>query len=756
MGVTKIDFEIKKICFRDEKTKYTIVNTKIKDSDTAINKEEIIVKGFFPNLFPGDKFSAIGEIKIDNYSGEYISLLKVPELILPENKKSLIDFISKRVRGLSKKKTTEIVDLLGLNVLSIIEESHTPLLNVDKITEKKAISIRNQLICHRSFEDLSLFIQSLSLPLKYAESIYSTYKDDSLEILKSNPYSACYNNTIPFKIADTIGAYLNYNGADEKRLMVGILDYLNYKKESNGDLYTDKKDIIDNLKDYLNVYGKITVDSIDEFKIEMIIKKLINKKSIVVEKGSKNEDLIYLSYDNFIEDRIVEKLTNIIESKKTPFCLKEQIDEYVEIYEKKYFKLAKEQKESIYMCLLNNISILTGGPGTGKTNTTSAIVKCIKHIKPCAEIILLAPTGRASQRISELTMLNASTIHRGLSIKPFSGNEEIEELNSDYIIVDESSMIDVYLFDKLISSVGEDTRILFVGDVNQLPSVGPGSIFKDLIDSNVIPITILTKIFRQAEKSTIVSNSHKIIKNLKTINKNGFDISNKKENNFKFWEETNILKIKEKIDKSIDKLINTYGYKFEEIMILSPMRKNDLGTKELNRFIQGKYNPQSTTKSEYEIDILNCFREGDRVIQNVNNYDLNVFNGDIGYINKIYSIVEDGVEVSKMEVEFNSKVVVYDEKSFEELELAYAITTHKSQGSEFKVVLNPIHPIYQRMLNRSILYTGLTRAKEMFIMIGDIYTLNTAIETVSGINRNSLLKQKLMDNVSKKKEVKCS
>lgn len=756
MGVTKIDFEIKKICFRDEKTKYTIVNTKIKDSDTPINKEEIIVKGFFPNLFPGDKFSAIGEIKIDNYSGEYISLLKVPELILPENKKSLIDFISKRVRGLSKKKTTEIVDLLGLNVLSIIEESHTPLLNVDKITEKKAISIRNQLICHRSFEDLSLFIQSLSLPLKYAESIYSTYKDDSLEILKSNPYAACYNNTIPFKIADTIGAYLNYNGADEKRLMVGILDYLNYKKESNGDLYTDKKDIIDNLKDYLNVYGKITVDSIDEFKIEMIIKKLINKKSIVVEKGSKNEDLIYLSYDNFIEDRIVEKLTNIIESKKTPFCLKEQIDEYVEIYEKKYFKLAKEQKESIYMCLLNNISILTGGPGTGKTNTTSAIVKCIKHIKPSAEITLLAPTGRASQRISELTMLNASTIHRGLSIKPFSGNEEIEELNSDYIIVDESSMIDVYLFDKLISSVGEDTRILFVGDVNQLPSVGPGSIFKDLIDSNVIPITILTKIFRQAEKSTIVSNSHKIIKNLKTVDKNGFDISNKKENNFKFWEETNILKIKEKIDKSIDKLINTYGYKFEEIMILSPMRKNDLGTKELNRFIQGKYNPQSTTKSEYEIDILNCFREGDRVIQNVNNYDLNVFNGDIGYINKIYSIVEDGVEVSKMEVEFNSKVVVYDEKSFEELELAYAITTHKSQGSEFKVVLNPIHPIYQRMLNRSILYTGLTRAKEMFIMIGDIYTLNTAIETVSGINRNSLLKQKLMDNVSKKKEVKCS
>lgn len=756
MGVTKIDFEIKKICFRDEKTKYTIVNTKIKDSDTPINKEEIIVKGFFPNLFPGDKFSAIGEIKIDNYSGEYISLLKIPELILPENKKSLIDFISKRVRGLSKKKTTEIVDLLGLNVLSIIKESHIPLLNVDKMTEKKALSIRNQLICHRSFEDLSLFIQSLSLPLKYAESIYSTYKDDSLEILKSNPYSACYNNTIPFKIADTIGAYLNYNGTDEKRLMVGILDYLNYKKESNGDLCTDKKDIIDNLKDYLNVYGKITVDSIDEFKIEMIIKKLIDKKSIVVEKGSKNEDLIYLSYDNFIEDRIVEKLTNIIESKKTPFCLKEQIDEYVEIYEKKYFKLAKEQKEAIYMCLLNNISILTGGPGTGKTNTTSAIVKCIKHIKPSAEITLLAPTGRASQRISELTMLNASTIHRGLSIKPFSGNEEIEELNSDYIIVDESSMIDVYLFDKLISSVGEDTRILFVGDVNQLPSVGPGSIFKDLIDSNVIPITILTKIFRQAEKSTIVSNSHKIIKNLKTVDKNGFDISNKKENNFKFWEETNILKIKEKIAKSIDKLINTYGYKFEEIMILSPMRKNDLGTKELNRFIQGIYNPQSTTKSEYEIDILNCFREGDRVIQNINNYDLNVFNGDIGYINKIYSIVENGVEVSKMEVEFNSKVVVYDEKSFEELELAYAITTHKSQGSEFKVVLSPIHPIHQRMLNRSILYTGLTRAKEMFIMIGDIYTLNTAIETVSGINRNSLLKQKLMDKVSKNKEVKCS
>lgn len=739
----KIIFKIKNIVFRDEKSKYTIVNIKVKETNVPFEKQEITLKGYFINLFVGDEFSSMVELKEDDY-GEYLNSLIVPEVVLPENKSSLAKFISNRVDGLSKKKALEIVENLGLNALSIIEEDYKPLLKIDKITEKKAKSIQRQLVKHISFEELALFIQSLALPIKECIKIYSLYGDESLNIIKSNPYSICFNNLVSFKIADIIANKLSYNGLDEKRLMVGILDYINYNKEGKGHVFVTKTDLISNLKNHLNSNGVIKLDELRSDTIEDMILKLNLTKSIVVEKNYDEEELIYGFYENYLENDIVRKIKNIVNAKKQPFCTSKEIDDYIKIYEKDYFTLAKEQKKSIYMCLLNNISILTGGPGTGKTNTTSAIVKCINHINPYATITLLAPTGRASQRIKELTSLNASTIHKGLHIKPFYSKDDDFEILSDYVVVDESSMIDIYLFHKLISSISENTRLLLVGDVNQLPSVGAGNILRDMIDSETISVTKLTKVFRQAEKSTIVSNAHKIINNQKTIDKNGFDVSNKKENNFKFWKETDIYKIKEKVEMSIDKLINTYHYKLEDITILSPMKKGSLGTKELNRLIQKKYNPSSPTKSEYEIDSLNLFREGDKVIQNINNYDLKVFNGDIGYIEKIYTVIENGVEVEKMDIDFNGNYATYSVYQFQELDLAYAITTHKSQGSEFKVVVTLIHPVFNNMLNRSILYTAITRAKEMCIMIGDIFTLNDAIENVDIMNRNSSLKEKLI------------
>lgn len=744
MNIINISFEIKKIFFRDNDTRFTIANCKVKKHDSDGIKEEMVIHGYFPNLFVGDLFNGMANMLEDKNRGYYLKLIDIPSVVIPENKNALSEFIAKRVRGLSKKKALEVVEVLGLDVLSLLKEDHLPLMRVDKINEKKAISIRNQLIKHESFENLAIFIQSLSLPVKVAVKIYALYGSDSLEIVKTNPYSICYDNSINFKTADIIANFLNYKQNNIKRINSSILSFLNNKSESNGDLCVYEKSIIKELNQYLDHNGIYKSNDLTENDIKDSIKTLISTKSIITEQDILGNNVIYLPFNNYTENKIVEKLTKIINTNINPFCLKEHIEEFLEEYEKKYFKLDDKQKDAIYMGLLNKISILTGGPGTGKTATTNTIVQCIKSLKPFANIVLLAPTGRASQRITELTSMKASTIHRCLKINPYSSMKEMEEIEADFIIIDESSMIDAYIFNKLISAIGEDTRIIFVGDVDQLPSVGAGLIFKDLIDSNKIPITKLTTIFRQAEKSLIVTNAHKIIKGFKTTDSLGVDITNKVESNFKFWKESNPLKIRENILLSIDRLINKYKYNFNQISVLSAMKKGDLGTIELNKIIQAKYNAPSPSKYEYEIDSVNCLREGDRVIQTKNNYDLKVFNGDIGIIDKIYTEVdEDGVEAWRMDIEYPLKVVTYSEKEFEEIELAYAITIHKSQGSEFSAIIIPIHLVQEKMLYRNLIYTGVTRAKEMCILIGEEQAFNKSIEQLSATTRVSLLKEKL-------------
>lgn len=743
MNIIDVTFQIKTICYRNKDDRYTIANCIVKDYDLDKLNNEIIIKGYFPNLFVGDVFKSLAVKLEEETRGYYLKLLDIPEIIIPENENALAEFISKRVRGLSKKKALEIIDKLGLQVLTLIKDDYTPLLDVPKITEKKAKSIRDQLLTHQEFERLALFIQSLSLPVKYAVKIYDLYGDDSLEVVKSNPYSICYSYSIPFKVADTIANFLKYKQNNPKRVLSAILSFLNNKSESNGDLCVNKEVLIKELNSYLEFTGVIKGNKITKEEIETELKSLLTTKSIAIENNSKNEEFIYTSFNNYTENNIITNLTKIMNSKIEPFCLKEHIDDYLDEYERKYYKLDDKQKNAVYMALMNKISILTGGPGTGKTATTNTIVQCIKHIKPYAKISLLAPTGRASQRITELTAMEASTIHRCLKLNPYSSKNDMEEINADFIIVDESSMIDAYIFNKLISAIAEETRVIFVGDVDQLPSVGAGLIFKDLIDSEKMPITKLTTIFRQAEESVIVTNAHKIINGLKTTDKSGVDISNKIGNNFKLWKTENPLKVRENILLSIDKLMSNYGYSFNQIYVLSSMRKDDLGTIELNKIIQEKYNPFSPSKSEYEIDAVNSFREGDRVIQNTNNYELAVFNGDIGIIESIYVIVEDGVEVYKMRVEYPQKSIIYSEKDFEELELAYAITIHKSQGSEFPAIIMPIHTVQNKMLYRNLVYTGVTRAKDMCILIGQEEALNYSIEQVNATIRISLLKEKI-------------
>ena len=283
-----------------------------------------------------------------------------------------------------------------------------------------------------------------------------------------------------------------------------------------------------------------------------------------------------------------------------------------------------------------------------------------------------------------------------------------------------------------------------MGDVDQLPSVGAGLILRDMIDSTIIPTTKLTKIFRQAENSDIVKNAHKMIAGKTTKVENGLDISNRPDTNFIFWKDTNTATIRRKIMRSIDRLIDFYKYKASDICILTPMRIGDLGTDELNSLLQEKLNPPAYNKPEFEMSAITKFRLGDKVMQTQNNYDLNVFNGDVGIISKIYSEIEDGVEVAMIDVEYDKKTVTYSEMQFSELELAYAMTIHKSQGSEFKAVIMPIHMTQEQLLNRNLVYTGITRAKEIIVVIGDDEALDYAVEHIEICKRISRLKEKII------------
>ena len=744
MEISNIRFKVKKITYRDNDKKYTILRAVIiKESLKLKIPKEVTIKGIFPIIFEGDEMECNAVYLLDEVYGYYFQVKDIPNIIKPENEKALVDFIKKRVNRLGIKTAKSIVDSLGLDTLRLIKEDYRVLTSIKGISENKAHKIYDDLIRHESFENLAIFIQSLGIEASIAVKIYDKFEDASISRIRVNPYCICSENIknhIPYKYAEKIAYKLNKPFDFAERVKMGVLEYINHRVNNFGDLCVYKSMILKDLNQFLNSYG-FYKEELSIVSIESALKELKLNNLIVFETDNQGNECVYAKLWNVIENHIVKDLDNLLTEFIPPFCMPNEIDKFIANYEAKYFTLDVKQKDAVYMALQNRFSILTGGPGTGKTQTTNTIVQCIKSVKPTAKILLLAPTGKASNRMTELTNMEASTIHRALKLHCFAPGKEVEPVCADYVVVDESSMIDAYIFHKLLASIDEGTRILFVGDVNQLPSVGAGLILRDMIDSGVIPVTQLTKIFRQAESSDIVRYSHAMINGVDS--KTGIDLTNKPNSNFIFWQDNNPDRIRQKILMSIDRLMSHYNYSKNDICVLTAMRVGDLGSQELNRLLQDKLNPQSPNKTEYAKNDLDVLRYGDKVMQTVNNYDLDVFNGDVGIISKIYVEIEDGKETSKVEVEYPKKTVIYTEEEIDQLELAYAMTIHKSQGSEFKAVIMPLHLSQAVSLNRNLIYTGVTRAKEMMITVGDIEAFDYAIEHVEVCVRISRLKEKI-------------
>lgn len=743
--VFEFDFEVKKVIYTNPKEKFAVLKTKLIRLPEDLNiPREMNVRGTVPVAYEKDVFRGKGVIEVHEVYGRYIRLVEVPEILMPQVEGALMDFIRRRVRGVGKKKSERIVKGLGLDCISKIEKDHTVLLECG-FSEKEALRIQEELTYHKRFEELIHFLQSIHIEVDMASEIYDELQQASVAKIRTNPYVISKIGRLTFLDADRIARSLRFPPDFRPRYRAAILYYLDHHLKNHGDICVRRGQLIDDFSSgrFLSEHGSYPEEPmVDRQLVEELLDELIEEGAIVQSRSRSGDCYLYTPEYFYIEENIIKGLQSLMRSQIPPFCSNDDIDRFIAKYEKERFPLADKQKAAVYMALNNRLSILTGGPGTGKTATTNVIVQFIHEHNPKARVKLLAPTGKAAKRLSEMTGYEAMTIHRGLGLRIFGKEKEIRTLDEDFVIVDEFSMTDAYLFNLLINHVGDHTRLVLIGDYHQLPSVGPGLILRDLIHSGRIPVTELTEIFRQARESQLVVNAHKMQKGMTTKDRGGLRFDPKKGDSY-FVERTNPVRIQDDIIESMKRFMKK-GYTLDDFLVLSPMHHGILGTIELNRRIQREFNPPNE-RIEIEKKDGTYLRVGDRVMQTENNYELEVFNGEIGTIEDIYFDTSRGREELVCEVTFPDfdEPVVYREKDFDELELAYCITIHKSQGSEAPIVIMPIHSTHRVMLDRVLLYTGYTRTQDVHIFIGSEDLLNESLQRVNTYNRQSLIVEKI-------------
>ncbi|TCJ98277.1 UNVERIFIED_ORG: exodeoxyribonuclease V alpha subunit [Anoxybacillus amylolyticus] len=733
----KVAFEVKKIIHRNDENGFTVLRGKFdveRFPELPASQQTII--GHFVSVFELDEFEGEGTFTVHPKFGKQFQLSWAKRLI-PTTKKGLQTFLSRCVKGVGKKTAENITKTLGMDAVAQIQQDWRVLLNVPNISEKKAKLIAAAIQESQAFEETFTFLAHHGIGYQKAIAVYENMKASAIPNIQTNPYCLTAIKTITFEEMDRVAKKLDFPYNHPFRIQQGILAYLERKAKQEGHLFMFVRQIKEQLPSFLleiGAYRELLDESIDEH-----LYHLEREEKIVMEQNRNGEQCVYLAHYAHIENKIVQYIRKRMSAQ--PLCNESDIAACLRAYESQHgIQLATKQKEAVYMALRQPISILTGGPGTGKTQTVNAILFCLEAIRPDTIIHLCAPTGKASKRLAEVTNREAKTIHRAIGLNGFEDVHRVQSINGDFLVVDEASIVDAYVFYKLLSATPPNMNILLVGDYDQLPSVGAGLILRDLIESHVIPVTTLTEIFRQAQDSQIVVNAHKLIKGKTTKDPDGLSFDHRK-GDFYFIQHRHEQVMKQLIIKSMEKMMTHYGYTLDDIQVLTPTKIGALGTHALNALIQETFNPKQ--EGQEEVMLKNKrFRIGDKVIQTVNNYELEVFNGEVG---RIMGMEQDKKGNLFVQVAFDNRHVRYPYEWTEELELAYAISVHKSQGSEFPVIIMPLHQSHLFMLNRNLIYTAWTRAKEKVICIGNQELLDLAIQRTDKTVRHSLIQEKLTD-----------
>ena len=627
------------------------------------------------------------------------------------------------VKGIGPKFAQLIVKQFGLDTIDVIETDIKRLYEVPGIGKKRVEKIRESWEKQKDIKNVMLFLQGYGVSTAYAAKIYRQYGKDSINKVKENPYRLADDIWgIGFKTADGIANKMGYEKNDLRRCKSGIIYTLN-QLANEGHVYAEEEQLVKSALELLEA---------DEEPIRKALSDMSQTEDLKIE-----DKAIYLPPFYYAEIGTANRLLALLQESGKDVLAKTL--DIKALSEETGIEYDEVQKQAIEEAARSKVMVLTGGPGTGKTTTTQGIIAALKH--QGMKILLAAPTGRAAKRMSEATGMEAKTIHRLLEFNPQDGYKRNDEnpLEADALIVDECSMIDIILMNNLLKAVPTSMRLVLVGDIDQLPSVGAGNVLRDIIESHKIPVIRLTRIFRQAQSSRIVMSAH-------AINQGRFpDTSNGKQTDFFFIEQGDPEAVaKEIVNLVKNRLPKAYLRKTSDIQVLTPMQRGVVGASNLNMALQSALNPSQLALNRGGYS----FRQGDRVMQLRNNYDKEAFNGDLGYVDQI------DMEERTLQVNFDGRLVEYDVSELDELTLAYATTIHKSQGSEYPIVVMPILMTHYVMLQRNLIYTGITRAKKICVLIGTKKALAFAIRNMSVLKRNTRLKERLNQTtkVSKPKE----
>ena len=688
----------------------------------------ITFTGYFHELNEDDTYILYGEAVNHPRYGFQFQTDKY-ERIKPTGKEAVIEFLSSDLfPGIGESLAKNIAQTLGDNALDKILEDESVLYLVPKITEAKIKRIVNTLKKYEESHQIISRLIDLGFTMREALVIYNEYESNTSLIIDKNIYQVLYNlPDISFLKVDKAANLLKIKADDDRRVKAATLYVMKKLIYQNGDSYLEKDVIMNNVNKFL----KISYDN-----YETIFKELEEADYIVIDGEDYYLEEIWKAENN-IADRLYEMANKEVKNYKN---LDDLLTELEKVNGMNY---NDEQKKAIKKAINNNILIITGGPGTGKTTIIKAITELYKHIHKLDyddfidRLALLAPTGRASKRMSESTFLPASTIHRFLKWNKDDGQFMVNESNmsdAELVIVDEVSMIDINLFDSLLKGLRRNVKLILVGDYDQLPSVGPGCLLKDLISSDMIDVVHLKHLYRQSEDSYITSLAYEI--------KDG-DLSN---NFLNTYNDYTFLKcsanhIKSNLTRLCEKVIEK-GYDYKRLQILAPMYKGENGIDNLNKELQDVFNPKTSEKREIKSgDVI--FRENDKILQLVNMPEENVFNGDIGVIKYIKYGNTSKSKKDEIYVDFDGNLVKYTPKDFVKIKHGFIISIHKSQGSEFEMVIMPMAYSYRRMLYKKLVYTGVTRAKKKLIIIGEPEAFRASVQNNHEYVRNSKLVDKI-------------
>jgi exodeoxyribonuclease V alpha subunit len=730
--------------FHNETNLYSVVRIRVEETNEVNTDKEVVVTGYFPLLSEYDTYTFFGSFKehprfgrqyvVDHFRKEF-----------PETKEGVIQYLSSDLfKGIGKKTAAAIVETLGERAISKILEDPHVLDDVPKLSKAKAKELYETLKEHQGLEQIMIALSQFGFGPQLSMKIYQVYKDETLEVIRQNPYQLVEDvEGIGFGRADELGYQLGISGNHPDRIRAGCLYIMEQSCMQEGHVYITYEQLLGKVKELLETKRN---ENIDEADISREMMHLTEEGKLISE-----EDRFYVPSLYFAEKGIVSNVKRLLQqSEMTTFPEAQFLLALGELEEKWNIQYAPSQKEAMQKAISSPLFILTGGPGTGKTTVIKGIVHIFAHLHGLSldpkdyneenpfPILLAAPTGRAAKRMTEATGLPAMTIHRLLGWNGVEGfhHDEDAPIAGKLLIVDEMSMVDTWLANQLLKSLPSSMQVIFVGDEDQLPSVGPGQVLKDLLNANVIPTVRLTEIYRQAEGSSIISLAHAI--------KNGTipsDLTNpQKDRSFIQCSGAQILDVVQKVAENAKRK----GYSAKDIQVLAPMYRGPAGIDRLNAMLQQLFNPKSEEKRELVFgDVV--YRVGDKVLQLVNQPDYNVFNGDIGEIVAIFYAKENTEKQDLVVVSFDGNEVTYPKQELQQITHAYCCSIHKAQGSEFPIVVLPIVKSYYRMLRRNLIYTAVTRSKQYLILCGEEEAFKIGVQRCDDGVRQTTLCQKLKE-----------